>query len=180
MDKKTRFIVLPYLNRKADEYRRRIKNLIPSSYPQVDFNIAFQAPMTVWSMFSFKGSVKANNHKSQVVYKKVKRNTLPELNGYCSTESTRTRAGHPLTSPPPRSIRINTLVMRWTTTKLKSLTQLEVKKLLHIIKSKSDINRQLGSQSSYEIKTILIRTGSVRTIYTQPDYNYINYFCLTF
>ena len=57
-------------------------------------------------------------------------------------------------------------------------TILAVKKLLHILKHKPEINRQLGSQSSYEIKTILIqaypqhrknldlRTSLVRTIST--------------
>ena len=53
--------------------------------------------------------------------------------------------------------------------------KLQVKELQHILKSKPDINRQLGSQSSYEINTILIQaysqhkkrvwTGLVRTIY---------------
>ena len=69
VEKKTRFIVLPFSNRKVEEFWRRLNKLVTSNYPQVDFNIAFQPPMTIGSTFPLKDTVKVNNHKSLVIYK---------------------------------------------------------------------------------------------------------------
>jgi len=166
-DKKTRFIVLPYPNRKADEYGRRLNNLITNSYPQVDFNIAFQPPMTIGSMFPFKDSVKVNNHKSQVVYKltcktckaeyigRTERILQYRVNEHKSRAPSNKSATKKHTDKyPSHEMDYNNVEIIDTAT---NRTKLEVKELLHIIKSKPDINRQLGSQSSYEIKTILIQ-----------------------
>ncbi len=58
-------------------------------------------------------------------------------------------------------------------------TKLDVKELLHILKTKPEINRQLGSQSSYEIKTILIQAYPQHRKKPWPTYElstyYINY-----
>ncbi len=39
-----------------------------------------------------------------------------------------------------------------------SILKLRIKELLHILKEKPVLNRQLGTQSKYEVKTILIPT----------------------
>ncbi len=39
-----------------------------------------------------------------------------------------------------------------------SILKLRIKELLHILKEKPVLNRQLGTQSKYEVKTILVPT----------------------
>jgi hypothetical protein len=38
-----RFIVLPFVNRKAEDFAVRLKALVEENYTQVDFNVAFKA-----------------------------------------------------------------------------------------------------------------------------------------
>ncbi len=37
-----RFIVLPFVNKKAEDFAVRLKSLVEESYSQVDFNVAFK------------------------------------------------------------------------------------------------------------------------------------------
>ena len=49
-----RFLKLPYVNRKCEDFAFRLKQLVDEHYPQVEFNVAYQAPMTIGKMFTFK------------------------------------------------------------------------------------------------------------------------------
>jgi len=40
-----RFIVLPFINKKAEDFAVRLKSLVEESYSQVDFNVAFKSPI---------------------------------------------------------------------------------------------------------------------------------------
>ena len=169
-EKKTKFIVLPFVNKEAEEFGRRLNNLVTKSYPQVKFNIAFQPPMTIGSMFPFKDTVKTNNHKSLVVYKircetcgaeyigKTERILQYRINEHKSLAKSNKSATklHTTNNPGHQMDYENVEIIDQANNNLK----LKVKKLLRIIQSKPDINRQLGSQSSYEINTILIQAYS--------------------
>ncbi|CAF0863808.1 unnamed protein product [Brachionus calyciflorus] len=64
-----RYIVLPYVGPKSDEFSDKLKDLITSNFPQIDFNVAYQTPQTISSFFSFKDKVKDAQAQSLVVYK---------------------------------------------------------------------------------------------------------------
>ncbi len=64
-----RFIVLPFVNKKAEDFAVRLKSLVEESYSQVDFNVAFKSPKTIGSLFPFKDQIKEKTSQSLVVYK---------------------------------------------------------------------------------------------------------------
>ena len=64
-----RYIVLPYSSRKAEGFAKRLKNLVTSNYPQVEFNVAFKTPCQIDRFFPFKDNVKIVQHRSMVVYR---------------------------------------------------------------------------------------------------------------
>ena len=63
-----RFIKLPYVSKRCDEFERSLKELINKSYPQVDLGAALSAPKTIEKLFSFKDNVKNLKEKSMVAY----------------------------------------------------------------------------------------------------------------
>ena len=65
--KKRQYIVLPYVNHKAEEFVRRLKKLVTSTFPQDDFNFAFKALNEIGKFFPFKDNVKEVENKSLVV-----------------------------------------------------------------------------------------------------------------
>ena len=65
----SRFIVLPFVHRKEDEFAVRLKQLVKSNFPQVEFNVAFKAPSTIGDMFPFKDSIEKVEDMFKVVYK---------------------------------------------------------------------------------------------------------------
>jgi hypothetical protein len=46
----------------------RLKELVESNYTQVDFNVAFQTPMTIGKLFPFKDNIKTVEERSMVIY----------------------------------------------------------------------------------------------------------------
>ena len=66
--KSKEFIVLPYANRKCDEFERKLTGVVKKNFPSVDFNVAFQSPSTIGDMFPFKDNIKKNEDKALVVY----------------------------------------------------------------------------------------------------------------
>jgi hypothetical protein len=64
-----RFIVLPFVNKKAEDFTVSFKSLVEESYSQVDFNVAFKSPKTIGSLFPFKDQIKEKTSQSLVVYK---------------------------------------------------------------------------------------------------------------
>jgi hypothetical protein len=46
------------MKRECEDYAfRLVKKLVETHYEQVEFNVAFQSPMTIGSMFPFKDKV---------------------------------------------------------------------------------------------------------------------------
>jgi hypothetical protein len=64
-----RFIVLPFVNRKAENFAVRLKKLVEDNYTNVDFNGPFKAPNTIVNMYPFKHQIKDIESQSLVVYK---------------------------------------------------------------------------------------------------------------
>ena len=67
--KASRFIVLPFVSRRAESFANKLKILVSTNYPQVDFYVAFKTPNQIDRYFPFKDNVKSNNRRSMVVYK---------------------------------------------------------------------------------------------------------------
>jgi hypothetical protein len=62
------FLKLPYVIRKCEDFAFRLKALVNEIFPKVEFNVAFQAPMTIGKMFPFKDKIKNVMEQSMVVY----------------------------------------------------------------------------------------------------------------
>ncbi len=63
-EKLKKFITLPYVGRKCDEFATILKNLVAGSFSKVDFNVAFQALITIEKMFPFKDNIKKITDRS--------------------------------------------------------------------------------------------------------------------
>ena len=57
------------MSRRAESFANKLKTLVTTNYPQVDFNVAFKTPNQIDRYFPFKDNVKSNNRRSMVVYK---------------------------------------------------------------------------------------------------------------
>ena len=53
----TRFIVLHFVHRKADEFAYCLKQHVSYNLSQVEFNVAFKAPCTVGNLYPFKDTI---------------------------------------------------------------------------------------------------------------------------
>ena len=163
-DKLKRFLKLPYVNKKCEDYAHRLKNLVESNYPQVDFNVAFQAPMTIGKLFPFKENIKNIKDRSMVVYSlkcstcgiayigKTERILCHRLKEH-STNNTSACKQHTDANPNHHFDYDKVEILDSADTD----TKLRIKELLHILSRNPELNKQLGSQSSYEIKTLIIQ-----------------------
>ena len=163
--KATRFIVLPFVSRKAEGFAKRLKELVTNNYPQVDFNVAFKTPSQIDRYFPFKDNVKRIEHRSMVVYKikcsyencnasyigKTCRILGYRINEHKTKENSacyqheKDNDGHHMAYDEVEII-----------DQAESNQKLEIKELLHIIKEKPLLNKQLNAQSKFNIKTLII------------------------
>ncbi len=67
--KPKKFIVLPFTQRKCEDFANRLKRLVNDNFPQIDFNVAFQTPRSIGSLFPFKDNIKLTEDKAGVVYR---------------------------------------------------------------------------------------------------------------
>ena len=69
-DTKTKkYICLPYVNRKADEFAQRLTKIVNETFPKIELRVAFKAPNEIGKMFPFKDNLKETYKQSLVVYK---------------------------------------------------------------------------------------------------------------
>ena len=167
VEKMKRFLKLPYVNRKCEDYAYRLKELVESNYTQVDFNVAFQAPMTIGKLFPFKDNIKTTEERSMVIYEvkcstcgatyigKTERILYYRIREHQDEKKSKTSACklHIKANPGHRVDFENVEILDSADNDLK----LRIKELLHILTRKPELNKQLGSQSSFEIKTLLIQ-----------------------
>jgi hypothetical protein len=160
----TRYIVLPYVNRKADDFANKLKSLVKENYSQVDFNVAFKAPNTISNFFPFKDKITNQIDKSLVVYKikcatcnveyigKTERILGIRLNEHQKLENSACKQH--LNDNPGHQLDYNNVEILDTAS---NNDKIRIKELLHILKRKPAMNKQLNAQSSYEIKTLIIK-----------------------
>ena len=160
----TRFIVLPFVSKKAEDFSVRLKTLVEENYSQVDFNVAFKAPQTIGNMFPFKDRVKNVESQSLVVYKinclacnaeyigKTERILSHRMREHIKNESSACYQ-HTVENPGHQMDYDNIEVIDRASSDFK----LRMKELLHILKRKPILNKQMNAQSKYEIKTLIIQ-----------------------
>jgi len=132
-------------------------------YPDLDFNVAFKSPKTIGSLFPFKDNMKNPSEKALVVYSvkckncqreyigKTKLHLCTRMNQHKSNISSSCRL-HELEHPGHMIDYDNVQVIDSASNDFK----LQMKKLLHILKRDPDLNKQYNSQSSFDIRTLII------------------------
>ena len=159
-----RFIVLPFVNRKAEEFAVRLKALVENNYTQVDFNVAFKAPNTIGNLFPFKDKTRNKESQSLVVYKvncatcnaeyigKTERILIHRIKEHTKSDKSACYQ-HTIDNPGHKMDYENVQVVDRASNDFK----LRMKELLHILTGKPELNKQLNAQSKYEIKTFIIQ-----------------------
>ena len=199
-----RFLKLPYVSRDCEGFAYKMKQLVKEYFPHVEFNIAFEAPMTIGKMFPFKDRNRNVLDQINVVYKlscscgdeyigMSDRILYHRLNEHMKNKSSSVKLHHDkhqqeydehvrlleefdkMTATEKAKLTVNEF-KRYEDEKMKVVVlhkvdyegieildtadtnkKLRVKELLHILNKKPELNKQLGKQSSYEIKTIIIQ-----------------------
>jgi hypothetical protein len=167
--KQTRFIKLPYVSRKCEDYAHRLKRLVTNNFPQLDFNVAFQSPHTIGKLFPFKDKIQDTLKRSMVVYSIKCEECQAEYVGKtvrvlgcriiehqkqkasACQQHTREHPGH--TFDYSKVEIVDTADSDFS---------LRCKELLHILDRRPELNKQLGQKSKYEIKTLIIQAHPQR------------------
>ena len=160
----TRFIVLPFMNPKVEDFAVKLKTLVESNYTQVDFNVAFKAPSTIGNMFPFKDKTRDIPSQSLVVYKincatcqaeyigKTQRILAIRMKEH--SKDTKSACHQHIVEHPSHRMDYSGIEV---IDRASSDFKLRMKELLHILKSKPLLNKQMNAQSKYEIKTLIIQ-----------------------
>jgi predicted GIY-YIG superfamily endonuclease len=162
-EKRKKFIVLPFTQRKCEDFAVKLKHLVNSNFPQVDFNVAFQTPKTIGSYFPFKDNIKNSEDRSLVVYKLSCKDCDAKYIGKTMRILTHRIKEHKKqeTSACLRHADELNHTIDYENIeiidKADNDLKLKIKELLHILKQKPTLNKQLNSQSDFDIKTILIQ-----------------------
>ena len=168
-----RFLVLPYVNTKCESYARRLKQLVEDNIPKVEFNVAYQTPRTIGSLFPYKDKITDKMSQSLVVYRlkcrmcqqcyigKTERALGIRYKEHVSipkvvkeeTKITSAVKEHMIENPG-HTFPIDSLDI---VDRASNDHKLKVKELLHILEEKPTLNKQLNPQSKYDIKTIIVQ-----------------------
>lgn len=159
-----RFIVLPFVNRKVEDFAVRLKALVEVNYSQVDFNVAFKSPKTIGNLFPFKDKVRDTESQSLVVYKincatcnveyigKTERILTHRIKEHIKSDKSSCYQ-HTMDYPDHRMDYDKIEVIDRASNDFK----LRMKELLHILKRKPELNKQLNAQSKFDIQTMIIQ-----------------------
>ena len=162
---KNRFIVLPYVSPRAEGFAKRLKFHVASYFPQVDFNVAFKAPNEIGKFFPYKDRVTEVASRSLVVYRircshpgcdesyigKTERILLHRLKEHQHDKTSVCRHQHEMNTGHVMDI-ANVEVLDTADSDLK----LKLKELLHIVRHRPTLNRQLNPQSQFNVNTLII------------------------
>lgn len=163
--KLTRFLVLPFVSQKAEGFAKRLKRLVNDFYPQVDFNVAFRTPDEIGKHFPYKDNIKTNAQRSLVVYRIKCKHQGCDASYIGKTERIlKHRIDEHKKKPDSACYQHEKEnvghVMDYDDVEIidsaDSNSKLLCKELLHIVKKKPSLNRQLGNDSSFNIKTLII------------------------
>jgi hypothetical protein len=176
-----RFLKLPYTNKKCEEFAHDLKKLVETNYQQVEFNVAYQAPMSLGKLFPFKDNVKSLHERSLVVYSikcncgqeyigKTERILYHRLKEHASSPKSackkhkKANESHEFefvdVQNDQKKIskgRNDWLLKADILDAADNDRKLRIKELLHILQRGPELNKQLGLQSRYEIKTLIIK-----------------------
>lgn len=67
-NKTIKYIALPYTNKNADRFAKKLSDLVETNFKNVELRVAFTTPNTVGKMFPFKDNIKETKLHSLVVY----------------------------------------------------------------------------------------------------------------
>jgi hypothetical protein len=152
---KKRFLKLPYVSRRCEDFVFRLKGTVNDYYPQVDFNVAFQSPMTIGKMLPFKDNIKNIQERSLVVYSlkcdtcgaeyigKTERILCHRIKVHMNNSSSALKQ-HLETNTDHHIDFENVKILD----SAENDTKLRIKELLHILSRGPELNKQLGLQSS--------------------------------
>jgi hypothetical protein len=167
IDIKKRYIVLPYVSRKCETFAVNLKKLVEDNFNKVEFNVAFKAPKTIGNYFPFKDRIASKEAESLVVYKvtcetcqaiyigKTERILHYRMREHMSNSKLNKSAVYDhIKKNPDHVINMDNIEI---IDRASNNFKVQVKELLHILKCKPILNTQLNSQSSYNIKTHIIK-----------------------
>jgi len=162
--RRKKFIVLPYTNRTCEVFAEQIRNLVNNTFPSIDLNVAYQAPKKIGDFFPYKDKVELPEEQANVVYHlkctqceadyigKTKRILVHRLKEHDKGETSACHR-HSLENPGHLMDYENVNVIDQASNDMK----LKIKELLHIIQKKPTLNKQLNSQSGFELKTLIVQ-----------------------
>ena len=134
-----------------------------TNFLQVELNVVFKTPKTIGDLFPFKDNIKRNENKSLVVYKvkckfcsatyigKTERIFEHRIKEHQKSDSSSCKQ-HELSTGHEMDFK-NVEILENANTDFR----LRIKELLHILKQQPSLNKQLNSQSGYDIKTLTIK-----------------------
>ena len=161
--RKKRYLKLPYVSSECDSYAHELKKHVEHFYPQILFNVAWEAPMKVASFFPFKDRIKDIKDRVLVVYSircktcnaeyvgKTKRALGIRLEEHKSKSQSACYKHMMENTDHEMAFEDVTII-----DSADNDDKLKYKELLHILDRKRVLNNQLGSQSKYETKTLII------------------------
>jgi len=158
------FIVLPYVSRKAEHFGKRLKRLVATHYPDVDFKVVFKTHNDIAKKFPFKDNIKSTMSRSLVVYHikcatcgasyigetkrllqiRIEEHQDPKKKSSCYKHCNENN-GHQMDYD-------NVEILDSADSEYK----LKMKELLHIVHHKPAINIQYNDRSKFNIKTLII------------------------
>ena len=157
------------MSKKAENFAILLKRLVTSTFPTVEFYVAFKAPNEIGKYFPFEDNIKSTGNKSGVVYKlrcnhcdatyigKTHLHLSERVKEHQKCEKSavfqhgQTHKGHEIAFD-----RVE--VIDSSDSKIK----LAAKEALHILKEKPSLNKQLNSQSGFDLKMLIIAAHSAQ------------------
>lgn len=150
-----------------ENFAKRLKQLrfsfVSTNFVKVKFNVAFKAPSEIGKHFPFKDNIKHVESRSLVVYKinctqcdasyigKTERILTHRISEH-QKQPTSACHQHCQSNPGHRMDYENIEVLDSADNDFK----LRIKEMLHIVRNKPELNKQLNAQSKYDIKTLII------------------------
>ena len=160
------FIALPYNNNRCEDFARRLTKTVNENFPSTKFSVAFQSPKTIGDLFPFKDNIAKNEDKALVVYLIKCKDCSASYIGKTQRVLARRLYEHSrgAESACHQHCTSENHTMDYDGVEIidhaSNDTKLKIKELLHILKRKPELNRQMNSQNEFNIKTILIKAYS--------------------
>jgi GIY-YIG catalytic domain-containing protein len=160
--KKKRYIKLPYVNNKVEDFGKKLTKLVNSNFPLVELRVAFVAPMEIGKLFKFKDKVIEVEKQFLVVYHVKCKDCGADYIGKTERILSRRLKEH-------KESKSSTLFQHAASTgheidydnveildRADSDRKLQVKEILHIDKRNPTLNIQLNNQAAFRMNVKII------------------------